>query len=379
MCKVIMIGCDLHDGKMILKTAIDRQEPETTSADNTARGRKSLIAQLLNRAKTVGATRIVFAYEASGQGFGLHDQLTEAGIECYVLAPTRITRSVRQRGEKTDERDALQLLELLRAHVLAGNRLPAVWIPDRQTRDDRELVRMRLDVGEKVTALKTQVQSLLKRYQLRRPETAGKGWTVAFGNWLECVLANPVLPASCPLGSGGQAALSSLLRQLRWFEKEQGQLDEQVCSLAESPRYAAAVRELTQECGVGVLTAMVFLSEMGDLRRFANRRQIAAYLGLAPTSNESGEANDRKGHITHQGSSRVRKMLCQATWARVRWDEAEKAVYERIKAKNRKHAKIAVVASMRRLSIRLWHRGLAAANRDEACGPPVVAAARNGF
>ncbi len=173
--------------------------------------------------------------------------------------------------------------------------------------------------------------------------------------------------------------MSSLLRQLRWLEEEQERLDEQVFSLAESLRYAAAIREMTQECGVGILTALVFLAEMGDLGRFANRRQIAAYLGLAPTSNESGEASDRKGHITHQGSSRVRKMLCQATWARVRWDEAEKAVYDRIKAKNRKHAKIAVVASMRRLSIRLWHRGRAAAKPDEACGPPAAAAACGGF
>src|SRR5271157_3766110 len=94
MCKVIMIGCDLHEGSMILKTALGREEPETCSVDNTAKGRKALVAQLLARARTAGGARIVFAYEASGQGFGLYDQLAEAGIECYVLAPTRITRSV---------------------------------------------------------------------------------------------------------------------------------------------------------------------------------------------------------------------------------------------------------------------------------------------
>ena len=84
MCKVIMIGCDLHDGSMILKTAAGREEPATRSADNTAKGRKALIAQLLDCAKAAGGTRIVFAYEASGQGFGLYDQLVQAGIECYV-------------------------------------------------------------------------------------------------------------------------------------------------------------------------------------------------------------------------------------------------------------------------------------------------------
>ena len=79
-------------------------------------------------------------------------------MECFVLPPTRISRSQRHRTQKTDEKDAQQLLELLRGHVLAGNALPKVWIPDQQNRDDRELVRMRLDVGEKITAIKAQVQ-----------------------------------------------------------------------------------------------------------------------------------------------------------------------------------------------------------------------------
>jgi len=112
------------------------------------------------------------------------------------------------------------------------------------------------------------------------------------------------------------------------------------------------------------LTAIVFLTELGDLSRFANRRQIAAYLGLAPSSNESGERSDRKGHITHQGSSRVRKVLCQATWARVRYHEEEKIIYERIKAKNPKKKKIAVVASMRRLAVRMWHLGRTEVDSD---------------
>jgi transposase len=109
--------------------------------------------------------------------------------------------------------------------------------------------------------------------------------------------------------------------------------------------------------GVGTLTAMVFLTEMGDLSRFSNRRQVGAYLGLAPSSAESGESNDRKGHITHHGNARVRKALCQATWSRVRSDGAEREVYDRIVKKNPKHKKIAVVAVMRRLAVRLWHIG----------------------
>jgi transposase len=191
MRKVTMIGCDLHDESMLLKIAEGRDTPQTRSFKNTPRGRVAMISDLKRRAKAGGAAEVVFAYEASGQGFGLYDQLTDAGIRCYVLAPTKIARSQRQRSQKTDEKDAQQILELLRGFVLAGNPLPTVWIPDAQTRDDREMVRMRLDVGEKIATLKAQVQSLLKRNHLRRPKGRAKGWTKLFWAWLQCELAQP--------------------------------------------------------------------------------------------------------------------------------------------------------------------------------------------
>jgi len=110
---------------------------------------------------------------------------------------------------------------------------------------------------------------------------------------------------------------------------------------------------------------------MGRMDRFGNRRQVGSYLGLAPASYESGQAQDRKGHITRQGPSRVRRVLCQAVWARVRTDSAERAVYERICEKNPKHRKKAVVAVMRRLGVRMWHAALDAQQR----APGLMAAA----
>jgi transposase len=354
MRQTIMIGCDLHDKTMLLKIAAGREAPETRSVRNTAAGRAKMIEALHERAAAAGGARVLFAYEASGQGFGLYDELTEAGIECYVLAPTRIARSQRAASQKTDEKDAQALVELLRAHVLAGNELPTVWVPDPTTRDDRELVRMRLDVAEKMTMTKSQIQSLLKRCHIRRDEGTGKGWTRLFRGWLRHSLCES---ADSPLGVSTRLALASLLRQLDSLEQEERRLNDHVNLLAAAPRYAAAIQEMTSLCGVGVLTALVFLTELGDLRRFANRRQLAAYLGLAPRSHESGETKDRKGHITRQGSSRVRKLLCQATWARVRHERQEQETYARLVAKNPKKRKIAVVASMRRLAVRMWHRG----------------------
>jgi transposase len=351
MDNVIMVGCDLHDKTMLLKIAVGREEPETLSVKNTTSGRRGLVELLRERARQANGAQVMFAYEASGQGFGLHDELSEAGFACFVLAPTLIARSAKHRRRKTDEQDAQQLLELLKGYVLAGNPLPRIWIPDPQTRDDRELVRMRLEVAEKVTVLKAQVQGLLKRNGRRRPNASGKGWSTGFRRWL-----SELASEEDKLQPGARVALGSLLRQLAPLEEEIERLDRHVLDLAITDRYRDLYYELLKLKGVGTLTAMVFLSEMGDLRRFSNRRQIGAYLGLVPASQESGDRHDRKGHITHQGPWRVRKVLCQATWARVRTDEEERAAYQRIAARNPKHKKIAVVASMRRLAIRMWHR-----------------------
>lgn len=358
MCEFIMVACDLHDKTMLLKIARGREAAEKVTLRNTSAGRARLIEQLRERSRAAGGAGVIFAYEASGQGFGLYDELTAAGVECHVLAPTKIARSTQHRQRKTDEQDAEQILQLLRGHVLAGNPLPRVWIPDVQTRDDRELVRARLDAAEKAVTIKVQIQSLLKRNRLTRPEQLKCAWTKKASAWLRMVTRDPAV------GEGTRVTLASLLRQWEFLQAEIERLDEALESLAHSPRYAQATSELVKLQGVGVLTALVFLTEIGDLGRFANRRQISAYLGLVPRSYESGAAADRKGHITRQGPSRVRRVLCQAVWSRVRQEGADHAAYQRLVERNPKHKKIAVVAAMRRLGVRMWHRAQAA--RSEA-------------
>jgi len=351
--KAIMCGVDMHDNTLVCRVAVDREAAATWRYRNTDTGRQALLARLRAVAGQSGCGRIVVTYEASSQGFGLYDDCQDAGMECFILAPTKMRKSKKDRKKKNDEQDAQLILETLRGHVLAGNALPSIWIPDDATRVGRETVRARLDVGHKVTGVKTQVQTLLKIRRLRKPEEVGDSWTRPHRRWLASLCA---VKASWP-------ALATLLRQLAALEKEIVVLDRAVARLSQTPRYRETACQLVKTIkGVGLLTAMVFLTEMGDLSRFSNRRQVGAYLGLVPSSHDSGET-DRKGHITREGSSRLRRVLCQATWSRVRHDAEESAVYDRLVRRNPKHKKIAVVAVMRRLGILMWHVGLAAQQR----------------
>lgn len=289
-------------------------------------------------------------------GSGMCDECTDAGIECYVLAPTKMPQSEEQRKRKTDQRDAQRILEQLRGYILAGNNLAKVWIPDPQVRDDREVLRMRLEIANKLTATRTQVRTLLKRNKTQKPKSVGKSWTRSDREWLK-----GLTESESELPWGARVGLASLLRQIDALEQEVKEVDEAVKVLAESERYRAAVAALVEKLtGVATLSAMVFLTELGDLRRFVNRRKVGAFLGVVPSSNESGEsAKDRKGHITRQGPARVRKVLCQSAWARVTFDPHESKIHARIVEKNPKK-KIATVACMRRLGIRMWHIALEA-------------------
>jgi transposase len=179
----------------------------------------------------------------------------------------------------------------------------------------------------------------------------GKPRTKSHQQWLE------QLSCDSQQGIGVRTALGSLLRQVRHLEQEIQQLDEAVDQLSRKPHRQAVVDALDQETGIGRLTATAYAVEVADFTRFRRGRQIGAYWGLTPSSDESGEVNDRKGHITRQGSPRIRKLLCQATWYRVQKDPQVRAVYQRLVNRNPKKKKIAVVACMRRLAVRLWHIG----------------------
>jgi transposase len=346
---------------MFLNYAVGTEAPRQRSFANDRQGRQSMIEFLVDGARRRGSNRIVFVYEASGQGFGLYDLLTDQGIECHVLSPVHLTKSAKRKKNKTDAKDARHLFEAARAHVLAGNELPVVWPPPRVLRNDRELIRARLETAEAGTALKLQILALLKRQECTPPKN--HHWSKRFLRWLKDLAA--LLPQTVA------PVLAGLLVRLEVIGQQLVQLNQALRRLSQAERYRAPCAALRQLPGVGLLTAMAFLTEMGDLTRFPNRRTVAAYLGLTPAAQESGDVTDRKGHITRQGPSRLRKVLCQAAWAAVRWDEKVRGDWERIRGDRPQRGKKAIVAVMRRMGIRLWHVALATGVSSELAARPI--------
>lgn len=346
----IFVGIDLGDKNSVARIAMDREKSERFGFVNNRQGRARLLKEVKRRSEKAGA-EIMMAYEASSCGFVLSDEAEELGVKCWVLAPTKMEKSVEQRKHKNDDRDADDIVEKLRGHALAGNRLPRVWVPDRQTRDDRELIRGRLELTEKQTQIKAQIRMLVKRHGLEKPSGLGGGWTIGYRQWLQGLSESEQL-----LGWSTRQALNSLLRQLQFLEAEIERVQKPLEQLADEPRHKPIIEELRQEAGVGLVTAMAYRTEIGQAGRFGRGRQVGKFVGLTPTSHESGQQSDRKGHISRQGSPRLRKVLCQASWVHIVHDDRAKHMYQRLVWRNPKKKKIALVAIMRRLAVRLWHR-----------------------
>ena len=152
------------------------------------------------------------AYEASGCGFGLVDRLREAGFRAEVLAPSHLPVSQKSRSEKTDKKDALRVLDVVRGSVLAGSLLPKCWVPPLAVRQDRELVRRRLQLGESVTKVKNRIHGFLKRWGIRRPEGLKSLWTQKYVRWL--VELGKGLDWRCGV------ELESLVRELGFYQEE---------------------------------------------------------------------------------------------------------------------------------------------------------------
>src|SRR5689334_5298703 len=144
-------------------------------------------------------------------------------------------------------------------------------------RDDLELIRARMELVEKQTRLKTQIQMLVKRHGLEKPSGCGAGWTMRYRQWLEA------LSESEALGGGTRTGLMSLLRQLSFMEAEIERIEKPIQQLAQQPRHQPIIEELTQEHGVGLMTAMVYRTEIGYAGRFGRGRHVGKFVGLTPT------------------------------------------------------------------------------------------------
>ena len=117
--------------------------------------------------------------------------------------------------------------------------------------------------------------------------------------------------------------------------------------------------------GVGPVTIDVVVSELGDIRRFRSQKKVCAYAGLVPGQRESA-GRTRELSITKEGSKLLRWVLVQAAWRLVNQTARWGRIFEGLR--KRRGKKKAIVALMRQLGIKMWHRALGCGVSLELCG-----------
>jgi transposase len=269
------------------------------------------------------------AFEAA-YGWGwLVELLEELELEPHLVHPSRC-KAIASARLKNDKVDAATLAQLLRADLL-----PEAWIAPQATRDLRALLRHRASLVRMGTACKNRIHAVLADRGI--PDHSSL-WTGPGRAWL----ADLELPAT-PRGIIQDCCglLDALATPIARLERE-------ISALAKPDPRVQALMVLP---GVGRLTAMTLVAEIGDIARFPSARKLCAWAGLTPQVRNS-DRKVRHGHITKQGSPWVRGILQEAAQTAKRHPMFAGAYSQLAR---RRGNNIATVATARRLLARSFH------------------------
>ncbi len=288
------IGLDVHKATIAIAVAPGGPPLEVHSRGTIPHD----ATRLLNRITALGRPEDLFvAYEAGPTGYGLQRKLTEKGISCIVVAPSKTPRRPGDRV-KTDMRDAMML-----ARYLRSGELVAVAPPDEELEALRDAVRTREDSVRALRTARQQLSGFLLRHD--RHWTEKTTWGVKHLEWIR-----------------GQRFESEVQRRVL-----EDYYHEVVCRSARVSQWDEDVARFAEECSIGAANYRAFQSlrgvstvvsatlsaEIGDFRRFPTASRFMGYLGLAPSERSSGPKVSR-GSITKAGNTHVRHKLIQAAW-----------------------------------------------------------------
>lgn len=293
---------------------------------------------------------IIVIQEAGLDGFWIHRALEKVGIESHVVDPASILIPQRKKRAKTDSVDGETLVRTLMAYKRGEPRVCSmVRPPSPEAEDRRRLVRERRALLTERVRHTNRIKGLLFAQGVLDYEPARRDRRQV----LETLRTGDGRPL--PLNLKAQIGreldrLELVIDQLKAIEAERDAL-----LASEEATAKAPVQLLAKLKGIGAEFAAVLWTE-GFFRHFDNRRQVAAYAGLAPTPWKSGDI-DREQGVSKAGNPRLRTTLIQLSWlwlrnqpnsALTRWFEA------RVAKAGGRGRRSAIVALARKLLVALW-------------------------
>ncbi len=321
-------------------------QPKLKGGDHT--GLLRLISDLRERVRGKLGTMpaVVTCYEAGYDGFWLHRLLTAAGITNYVFDPASIAVEQRGRRAKTDRIDGKLLLRTLMAHVRGEPRVVRiVRVPTQEQEDSRRVNRERDRLITEQTAHTNRIKALLRQRGMAVGHPRRRDWLAWLGEQRDWEgLAVP--PAMLAELTREHARLMLVCEQLEAVTRE---LSATMAATAHERDLLGRLKSLGLVMSAGLANEVFY-------KDFRNRRQVAAYIGLAPSPWQSG-GTDREQGISKAGNPRARKMAIELAWLWV-LHQPDSALARWFKARTLRASKrirrIAIVALARKLMVALW-------------------------
>lgn len=273
-------------------------------------------------------------YEAGFCGFWPHEELQKEGIHNMVVNPADVPSMDKEKKKKSDKVDCRKLCKRLRS----GD-LEAIHIPERVNLEDRELVRLRVKLARDERRCKCRIKGMLNFYGVKLPAS---GWSCTFIKWLKGLELRYL---------NGTFALQTLVEELEGISALKKKVARQLRNgLVKNERYAHLVKLLYSIPGVGLITALIFLTELGDTSRFKGVDQLCNYIGLVPSMHGSGDT-EHVGSLTPRKNRYVLAVLIESAWMAVGKDPVLMNAYHKLC--KRMKAQEAIIRIARKLVARM--------------------------
>lgn len=249
-------------------------------------------------------------YEAGFSGFTACRELNEQGVFCYVVHPSDVPTTQKERQQKTDSVDSRKL-----ARMLMESKFESIDIPEVPLEADRALLRQRGRTSKDLSRTKNRVKSLLFQFGYKIPDcftSQSQHWSGVFVKWLREL---PISELSLRITLDGYISTGLFLRS-RLLD-----LNRAIRNLSRTEVYKDPYELITKIPGIGRLTGMHFLVQIGDINRFTSLDKLNYYVGLAPNMHGSGE-KIKIGKLVKRGRKDLKIMLIESCWTAVRHDPA---------------------------------------------------------
>ena len=299
MNRIVYIGMDVHTSNYTL-CSLDpgygvKKDNYFAEVQFTNNFVTNVVNYVSNLKKKLKDCEFVCGYEAGCLGYSTYKDLTKAGIKCVIMAPS--TMAVQKGGKKVknDRRDARVI-----AQCLAYQTYKEVYVLSEHDEAVRGYLRMRDSHKKELKRIKQQIIAFCTGHGLFSPTKSN--WTVAHLKWLKGLKFNDPVE---------QEIINEYLSSYTYLCDKIKAMDVRIEVLASEKQYCENVKKLRCIKGIETNVALTLLAEIGDFNRFSKPTDFAAYLGLIPGEQSSGDKVRGTG-ITKAGNSTLRRKLTES-------------------------------------------------------------------